>query len=248
MSCSTSALLRVPGNTARLPTRRARCAGLLGSLGLALLAACQGLGAADSGFTVLGTQSRRSPQVERALVWLSGDFSSRAQAQANPAFFEVELHMVQIWPEREDGPWLYVEQALASSRNRPYRQRIYRLSPQQADDGRVGVSSQIYTLPGDPLVFAGAWEDPYRFAELKSAELSPLPGCTVTLYPTAAGWLQGTTAGKACASNRDGAAYTSSEVLLTADYIETLDRGFNQDGVQVWGSELGPYRFERLSD
>jgi len=32
--------------------------------------------------------------------------------------------MVQIWEERTDGYWLYVEQAIAGYQDKPYRQRI----------------------------------------------------------------------------------------------------------------------------
>ncbi|MGA1400368.1 MAG: CpcT/CpeT family chromophore lyase [Phycisphaerales bacterium] len=35
-------------------------------------------------------------------------------------------------------------------------------------------------------------------------------------------------------------------MTLTPDWIETLDRGFDANGTQVWGSEHGAYRFVRV--
>ena len=52
---------------------------------------------------------------------LVGSFSSAAQADADSNFRAIDLHMVPIWTDRTDGPWLYVEQAVAEARDRPYQ-------------------------------------------------------------------------------------------------------------------------------
>ena len=56
---------------------------------------------------------------------MQGSFNSESQAAANPAFFNISLHMYPIWKDR--GYFLYVEQALDSVQERPYRQRIYHI-------------------------------------------------------------------------------------------------------------------------
>jgi len=187
-----------------------------------------------------------TPEVKMVTDWLTGSFSNHAQASSDPRFREVEVHMTPIWPDRKDGPWLYVEQAVTTALDRPYRQRIYQIGPALAADGSPAVLSMIYSLPGDPLVYAGAWKDPSRFGDIIPGMLTPLEGCGVTLVADGPAAFKGGTEGTNCASTRGGAAYTTSEIHLDATTLETLDRGFSADGTQVWGSEHGPYRFERV--
>lgn len=190
--------------------------------------------------------TRQTPLLARALACLEGNFSSAAQAKADPNFRSIDLHMTEIWTDRLDGPWLYVEQAVSEMPERPYRQRIYRLQPGTGDGGVPVVFSFVYTLPGDPLAFAGAWKDIARFESIEPGLLSILEGCTVTLRGEGAENLVGGTYGTGCVSTMNGAAYTTSEVTLTPERIETLDRGYDSAGTQVWGSEHGAYRFARL--
>jgi hypothetical protein len=179
--------------------------------------------------------------LDRLAAYLSGSFSSRAQAQADKAYFEIELHVARIWPERSDGPWLYVEQAASATRDKPYRQRIYRL---QADGD--GVVSWVYTLPGDPLAFAGAAAQPGRLNALQPAQLSLREGCEVRLRPAGERFVGGTV-GQACKSDLRGAAWASSEVMLEPQGMSSWDRGFDAAGRQVWGATAGAYRFDRVA-
>lgn len=180
--------------------------------------------------------------VELAARWLSGSFSSGGQSRADPRFREITLEVVAIWPDRDDGPWLYVEQAAATSPSLPYRQRIYQLLA----DGE-GVLSLVYELPGDPLRFAGGWRMPERFDAIEPALLLSRDGCGVRLRLASPDRLVGGTEGTRCRSTLRGAAYATSEVTLTPRWMETLDRGYDDAGTQVWGSEHGPYRFERIA-
>lgn len=180
--------------------------------------------------------------VRLAAEWLCGSFSSGGQSSRDPRFREILLEVVPIWPDRRDGPWLYVEQAAATSPALPYRQRVYQLLA----DGE-GVLSLVYEIPGDPLLFAGAWRAPEQFSSLEPALLLSRDGCGVRLRLAGPERLIGGTEGTLCRSSLRGAAYATSEVTLTPQWMETLDRGFDASGVQVWGSEHGPYRFERVA-
>ena len=184
--------------------------------------------------------TRPAGDVEVLADWLSGDFTSAAQAAGNPRFFEIELHVRRIWPERDGGPWLYVEQAAATAPDRPYRQRVYQVG--RADDGRL--VSRVYTLPGDPLDYAGAWSDPAKLDAIGPDDLARRDGCAVYLRRDGDRFAGGTE-GRGCESTLAGAAYATSEVTVYADRLESLDRGHDADGEQVWGSEAGPYVFRR---
>ena len=78
---------------------------------------------------------------------MQGHYDSRDQAAADKTYFPIALAMVPIWPERSDGYWLYVEQAMADSPDKPYRQRVYRVY----NGERGEVISEVFTFAG-PLL------------------------------------------------------------------------------------------------
>lgn len=190
-----------------------------------------------------GCRSTPKPTPQRADIdllasWMTGSFSSAEQAAADPEHFrDVRLHMAPIWTDRSDGPWLYVEQAMSDSEARPYRQRVYRLAMV-----KDGFESAVYELPGDPLVFAGAWRSPELVSGLTPQDLTPRQGCSITLrFEDEA--FRGATAGTNCVSTLRGAAYATSEVTIEEDRLISWDRGFDAEGWQVWGAEAGGYVF-----
>lgn len=175
----------------------------------------------------------------RLRAYLVGDFSSAAQAAADPENFrEVQLSIAPIWATREGEHWLYVEQSMPGAP--PYRQRVYQLV--KRGDGRL--QSVVYELPGDPLAFAGADEHPGRFDRLTPEMLKRREGCDVFLSVSGDAFVGGTE-GRGCASQLRGAAYATSEVTLLPDRMITWDRGFDAEGTQVWGATAGGYVFIR---
>jgi hypothetical protein len=180
------------------------------------------------------------PELDAAATMLTGSFSSADQAAQDDRFFDVRLHMTPIWTRRDDGRWFYVEQAMASAPERPYRQRVYRVHQPEAGI----VISEVYTLP-DPEKWVGQWNRPRKFSRLDPEDLTLREGCAITLRPDGMGGFIGSTDGDGCSSDLSGAAYTTSEVRLTSDVLESWDRGFDATGAQVWGAASGPYRFLR---
>ncbi len=206
-------------------------------------------------FRIGGAQQRNEPKplpVMRADVkllgaYLEGSFSSSRQAQEDPEnFLDIRLNTARIWEDRNDVPegvWLYVEQASARALDRPYRQRVYRLT---LEDDRT-IRSDIFTLPGNPQEYAGAYDDPSVFVGLDPSDLDLREGCSVYLTPDReTGAFIGSTRGEGCASELAGAAYATSEVTVTYHMLRSWDRGFDGSGEQVWGSTAGPYRFDRV--
>ncbi len=183
-----------------------------------------------------------------------GRFSSAEQAAADRDFRTVVLNIAQLWPQRTDGPWLYVEQAMAGELDKPYRQRVYRLS--RMPDGTL--TSAVFTLPGDPKQYVYA---PFQspgvgdrrviaagpLRDLTPEQLTEKAGCTVFLARTAGGF-SGGTRGAGCASDLRGASYATSDVVIYEDRMETWDRGFDVGDKQVWGAVKGPYVFRRVAE
>lgn len=226
----------------------------MGAKGRAMGAACvaavvmmgeAGPGGAGAAFASREATAARAADADfDALVsMMVGSFSSAAQAAADAEnYMDIRLEMVRIWPERTDGAWLYVEQAAASALERPYRQRVYRVHRTGANEFR----SEVYTLPGDALAFAGAHNDAGKLAGLKPESLTLREGCALTLHRSADGSFNGGTSGGGCASDLRGASFAVSEAHIGPEGLRTWDRGYDAKGVQVWGATEGPYRFVRV--
>lgn len=227
-----------------------------GCLMLAALAGCAGN---KAGTQTRSTTGAREDVAAAAVRLMTGSFSSEEQSKGDPDnFLDIRLHMTPIWTSRTDGAWLYVEQAAAARLDRPYRQRIYRVATAKAlgrtDAPADTVISEVYELPGDPLVFASAWREPSRFDALTPESLQARKGCAVFLRgsgtPIAPGGpaFVGATRNADCASTLRGATYATSEVEIRPDGLRTWDRGYDASGKQVWGAEKGPYEFKRVQE
>jgi hypothetical protein len=175
---------------------------------------------------------------------LTGSFNSKAQSEADSSYFNVLLHMVPIWTDRTDGIWLYVEQAMSTTPDAPYRQRVYRVL--RRDDGKL--VSEVYLLPGsreEVLKYAGAWKSDKPLDGLTPDKLISRAGCEMILSANPDGSFKGGTQGKNCPSELNGAAYATSEAEVLPRQLRTWDRGFNSSDTQVWGAKKGPYIFDR---
>jgi hypothetical protein len=166
--------------------------------------------------------------------WMTGSFGSGRQAASDSAYYDIRLEMVRIWTARTDGAWLYVEQAVAASTDRPYRQRVYHVTQIENDLFK----SEVFAIP-EAQDHAGEWRVEEPLADLTPEDLEPRKGCAVFLRRSATGEFDGSTVGRSCASGLRGAAYATSEVTVGPGRIESWDRGFDEHGVQVWGAEKG---------
>jgi reactive intermediate/imine deaminase len=192
------------------------------------------------GVLVAAVPTAAAGDLETLATWMSGSFSSQAQSQEDPAYYDIRLEMEPIWTEREDGIWLYVEQAAASSLDRPYRQRVYHLTTQEDGSFR----SDVFEIP-DALEHAGVWRNPKPLQQLSPDDLTLREGCAVILRKQDDANFAGSTVEDACTSSLRGASYATSEVIVRPDGIESWDRGYDAEGKQVWGAEKGAYVFDR---
>ena len=173
-------------------------------------------------------------------TWMTGSFTSEEQAEADTNFYNIHLEMVQIWESRSDAIWLYVEQAAAWSLDKPYRQRVYRLI--KNEDGSF--ESAVF-LFNNPLRFAGAWKEEYPLKELSPDSLSERNGCAIILQPKDQAFI-GSTVDNHCSSELRGASYATSQVRIEKNVLTSWDRGFDENGNQVWGAVKGPYIFKKI--
>lgn len=169
---------------------------------------------------------------------MTGEFSSEKQAIADKDFIHIQLKMTPVMKNNPDGYWLYIEQAVASSPEAPYRQRVYHLYIQ--DD--TTIVSKVFELR-NPAQYIGSFDDQSRLALIQPDSLVDRQGCNILLRKTGKKEFTGSTPGKECLSTLRGATYATSEVVITPKKMVTWDRGWNREDKQVWGSEKGGYVF-----
>ena len=203
--------------------------GLFAILSLILILGCKGI---DS----------KEVELQNLKSWMTGSFSSEEQANLDSNFYNIHLHMVQIWVERTDAVWLYVEQAASWSLEKPYRQRVYRVSANE--DGTF--ESAVFTF-NDPLRFTGAWKNENPLSELTPDSLLEREGCALILHYEEGAFV-GSTNEKDCTSNLRDASYATSEARIEENVLTSWDRGYDENGVQVWGAITGPYIFKKLKN
>jgi hypothetical protein len=178
--------------------------------------------------------------LKRLASYLTGTFTTKEQAHHDVNIRDLVLHVAIVWADRPDGPWLYVEQALAEAPDHPYRQRIYQL----ALGGDGVLEARIFELP-DPVTATQAWKNPGLLSKISATELVRCPGCTLYLRTQPDSSFLGGTKGNGCGSPIGGSSYATSEIIVTASQTIIWDRGYNANGTQVWGSMHGGYLFNK---
>jgi CpeT protein len=175
-------------------------------------------------------------------TWMAGSFSSQEQAKADSNFYDKRLEMKRIWKDLPDGYWIYVEQAVATDLETPYRQRVYYVT--QIDDSTF--ESAVYTFE-EPLRFAGVWKEEMPLASLTPDSLTEREGCSIILKKSGRDKFVGSTVDNNCESSLQGASFATSEVTIKQDVLISWDRGYDTNDNQIWGAKTGGYIFKRIN-
>ena len=173
------------------------------------------------------------------LKLMEGSFDSHLQAARDTDYYDISLHMYPIWEDVETG-WFYVEQAVSSMPDKPYRQRIYKLEQIDA----ASFKSAIYLLPNDSLAI-GKWKTPTFFNQWEPADLEIKEGCDVYLKKVGEQRFEGSTLSGTCLSDFRGASYATSKVKVSVEGLDSWDQGFDKNGLQIWGATKGAYQFRK---
>jgi hypothetical protein len=188
----------------------------------------------------VGAQKLNDGDLKRLAGTMAGVYSSEAQAKADTDYFHIMLRMKPIWKERTDGFWFYVEQSVATSQLKPYRQRVYHLY--LLDDSTI--ASKVYEIR-NPLKYTMGWKNPSLLSGLTHDSLIDRQGCSIYLRKQEGEVFKGATPGKECLSSLRGSTYATSEVTVFPDRLVSWDRGWDKEDHQVWGAEKGGYIFIR---
>jgi len=171
---------------------------------------------------------------------MQGSFNSEVQAMKDTNYYNISLQMYPIWQSKK-AMYLYVEQALDSKQDAPYRIRIYKLE-KLADDSYKSI---IYKIK-DEKSFIGKWRTPEYFNQFDESILEKREGCAVFLQKQEDGSYKGSTKDDNCKSTLRGASYATSIVRIEKGKVISWDQGFDAEDKQVWGATEGGYVFRKL--
>ncbi len=64
---------------------------------------------------------------DKFFSFLKGEYNTKNQNGQDSKYFNIFLVMFPIWEEERDARYFYVEQAIVSKEDKPYRQRVYKI-------------------------------------------------------------------------------------------------------------------------
>ena len=178
-----------------------------------------------------------------------GSFSTLEHAKRDSGYGVAEAEIVRIWPDRNDGVWLYQEQALlgydvaeldATMKDRPYFARI--IHSREIEPGIV--KRTIHKLKNASQA-QGAWQEQEPLKTFSPSNLEKSE-CSITVMRIAENFWRSES--EKCPNAYKGAAYAVSYGITTVDQYANWDRGFKEDGTHVWGPATGGYIFNRKKE
>ncbi|MEM9570456.1 MAG: chromophore lyase CpcT/CpeT [Pseudomonadota bacterium] len=222
---------------------------------------CVGLSACETAPAVIDDASLTGTQIaENVMAWWPGDYSNAAQITA------LREDGAPIWRQGqyEDGQAfgghlpvssyyrgvempafgdrvLYLEEFTFD--DNPYRQRIYTISVDEADQVRV----KLWYFP-DKTTYAGAWQDLDMIATLTPEDMSPLPdNCDLLVSETDDGRLHMMMPKDQC---KFGESIFDYQVSLSASDFWFRDRIVNAETMEVTmtAGSFTYHKLDRLSD
>ncbi|HSL89750.1 MAG TPA: chromophore lyase CpcT/CpeT [Ignavibacteriaceae bacterium] len=190
-------------------------------------------------FLSTSSLAQNKKDLEILTDWMCGSFNSEEQSLQDSAYYNISLEMHRIWEYRSDGFWIYVEQAVAETKDKPYRQRIYQIIE---FDGNF--KSIIYSIPNEEN-YAVGYKDISKFSTLTPSQHEIREGCEVIIKRKDENTFIGSTTDDNCLSTLRRAVYATTKVVITENSMMSWDQGFNSKDEQVWGAVKGGYIFKK---
>lgn len=192
----------------------------------------------DSDSVVTPVDGNRA-SVEAVAAHLEGIMGTERQAEGDSNFVGVRMTTcrVVISSSQPDSIYLYQEQALIENLDSPYRQRFLQIAP--GENQRV---DSLTFKPENSHDWIGLCTRPNPTVSLD--DLGEV-ACTISLRAASIGGFVGSTPAEGCPASVRGAVKITNVVVLHEAGMDTWDRGFDEQGNQVWGAQDIPYRYRR---
>lgn len=194
---------------------------------------------------MLSNSDRQKAKEDSLLINLArvmaGDFSNAKQSQADPKnYAHIRVFFRPLPWEFFGAIGFYSEQTYDYDLWTPYRQGIHRL----VDRGDC-IYIENYSLQ-DSMIYAGAGHNRDILKTISPESITRRHNCSMVFHQEGK-LFRGAVEGSKCLINRNGIeTYLISEVEITDNTWIGWDRGMNvETGEQVWGSAIGPLKFEK---
>lgn len=190
-----------------------------------------------------------SPHLINLGKYLAGEFDNQEQALAEPIWYvHLRLWQIPIPLFPEDSITIFAEQASIVNLDRPYRQRVLRLMP---DELEKSVKVQYY-MPRNPSALAGAGRNPDLLKTLSPEQLELLPGCILRVTQQEITLNQYQFVATQPLDTRCTFAYQGNTIQVSLGFeinetaLTSYDKGIDQlTGKATWGAIMGPYRYTK---
>lgn len=178
-----------------------------------------------------------------------GSFTTAEQSARDQRYGVAEAEIVRIWPDNQDGVWLYQEQAFMGDspddvdpamKDRPYFARVT-----HSVEVEPGVVRRSVHKLKDPAAAAGGWKAETPLSGLDPDDLEESE-CSITVTRIAENYWRSES--EKCPNAYKGAGYALSLGITTSGGYANWDRGFTAEGAHVWGPATGGYIFKRKDD
>ncbi|MBE9101182.1 chromophore lyase CpcT/CpeT [Vacuolonema iberomarrocanum] len=193
--------------------------------------------------SALPTSEAASSDLITLAQWMSGDFSNLKQAQENAKDY-AHIHVLfrPLSFEFFGGIGMYSEQVYDYDLWQPYRQGIHRLIDQENQ-----IYIENYSLK-NPMYYAGSARDLNILKTITPECIERRYHCSMIFKREGDRFIGGVEPGNRCLIEKNGCqTYLDSFVEITETTWVSLDRGLDVNThQQVWGSNFGPLRFEKL--
>ncbi len=174
---------------------------------------------------------------------LVGEFDNKVQSMEDPAWYVPLRLWHRLLPQRIQGKLaVFAEQSNFLELDRPYRQRILVIEPQENDQLAVQ-----YWAFKNPTQFRGAGANPDLLKEALEPALDLLPGCWLNVQTAGERFKATPRVGDRCCFTYDGKL---RQVVLGFESSKTeflsYDRGVDPEtGQSLWGAMMGSYRHQK---
>lgn len=180
---------------------------------------------------------------------LVGEKFSTEQAEQDPeTYFNLRLNACPAAELADGSRVIYVEQAFWRTPDKPYRQRFLKVKP-CSKDAKCDAEVSSYAVR-DAEEYKNFCERPQNQRPQPEEIAGDLAEHLTTIRLSRCGQgeqclYKGTTPPGGFPNSWNGATSCSSDLVIFKDgEIHCWDRGYNEEGAQVWGLEKGPYEFK----
>ncbi len=169
---------------------------------------------------------------------ITGIFSTYEQHQQDSTFDNVVVYTKLIRRDRNNIYWVYTEQGEAKN-YKPYRQRVYQIA---LVDNLIKL--RIYYIKNQEKF---SYFNPKSIQSITLKDIYLKQGCDLDIQWVGDGVYGGRTNDTNCIATFRGSSYTTTDFMVYEDEVHSWERGWNKNGIQIWGSQKGHYFYKKIS-